>query len=114
MTGRPTAPEATQPSARPPWRTIALLIIVGAGLIGLGAATRQPWLALLGIPPLACAPSALLVPAFRISRHRRPQNGFRDMSFIGGWMATWGFTAAERDAALTRRASRSEGPPPAP
>jgi hypothetical protein len=25
------------------------------------------------------------------------------MTFLGGWLATWGFTADERDAALTPR-----------
>lgn len=116
MAGRPIAPDPAPPSARPPWRAIALLVIVGAGLIGLGAVSEQPWIAMLGIVPLACLPWALLLPALRISRYRRPQNGFRDMNFLGGWMAIWGVTAAERDATLGPRTPAPDNSPhpPAP
>jgi len=62
MTGK-----AASPSARPPWRSIALLLIVGVGLIGLAAASGQAWIAALGVVPLGCIPSALLLPALRIS-----------------------------------------------
>jgi len=90
------------PSARPPWKAIAILSLVGMGMIGLGIATQQDWLAFPGIVPLACVPSALLVPALRISWHRRAQHGYRDMHFLGGLLSILGFNAAERDAAFAR------------
>jgi len=114
MNDTPAPSDPAPPSARPPWRVIALLLIVGAGLIGLGAASEQVWIGVLGTVPLASVPYALLLPALRISRHRRPQNGLRDMNFLGGWMSIWGFTAEERDAALTRRAPAPDQPPHSP
>lgn len=81
---------------------MAILALVGIGLIALGATAAQDWLVVLGVIPLTCAPFGLLVPALRISWHRRPENGYRDMHYLGGLLSILGFDAAERDAAFTR------------
>jgi len=103
MVEEPDAARYSKPATRPPWKWMAVLALVGAGLIAAGMATGYHWIAWVGVVPLALAPNGLFVPGLRISYDRRPVNGYRDMHDFGGLMTILGFTAAERDAAFTRK-----------
>lgn len=74
----------------------------------IGYATDHIWLMLIGGLCFPLIPFALGLPAI-VEMAREPHTGgYKDMSFIGGWMHVMGFSTKDIDDAFSKPEDRTE------